>query len=193
VYSQYRIFVAEVASTVNEILVTKHLMSKLKDKPEEKAFLLNRYLEDFRGTVFRQTMFAEFEKKAHELVESGEGVTADELCDVYYKLNQKHFGKTVDVDKEIEVEWARIPHFYTDFYVYKYATGFSAATAIAHAILTEGEPAVARYKEFLSSGGSDYPIELLKKAGVDLSKPKPVSDAMKEFKAALDELKEILN
>lgn len=193
VYSQYRIFVAEVASTVNEILVTKYLMSRLEDKSDEKAFLLNRYLEDFRGTVFRQTMFAEFEKIAHDLVESGEGVTANELCDVYYKLNQKYFGKTVYVDKEIEVEWARIPHFYTDFYVYKYATGFSAATAIAHAILTEGEPAIARYKEFLSSGGSDYPIELLKKAGVDLSTPKPVSDAMKEFKAALDELKDILD
>ncbi|PYG85012.1 oligoendopeptidase F [Ruminiclostridium sufflavum DSM 19573] len=191
VYSEYKIFVAEVASTVNESLLMRYLLPRAKSK-QEKAYLLNHYLEEFRGTVFRQTMFAEFEKTIHEKVEQGEALNAQELCDIYYGLNKKYFGAAVEVDEDIAMEWSRIPHFYSSFYVYKYATGFSAATAIAEKILTEGEPAVNKYLEFLKSGGSNYPIELLKIAGVDLSSPQPVQDALNVFEKTLDELEELL-
>lgn len=191
VYSGYRIFVAEVASTVNESLLIKYLLDNTTDK-KEKAYLLNHYLEQFRGTVFRQVMFAEFEKIIHEKIESGEALTTDSLCEIYFGLNEKFFGREVVLDKDIEMEWSRIPHFYSSFYVYKYATGFAAATAITNAILTEGKPAVDRYMEFLKSGSSDYPLELLKKAGVDLSTPKPVEECLKVFGSILDELEKLL-
>ncbi len=191
IYSEYKIFVAEVASTVNESLLMRYLLPRANSK-QEKAYLLNHYLEEFRGTVFRQTMFAEFEKTIHEKVEQGEALNAQELCDIYYKLNNKYFGETVNVDEDISMEWSRIPHFYSSFYVYKYATGFSAATAIAEKILTEGKPAVDKYLEFLKSGGSNYPIELLKIAGVDLSSPQPIQDALDVFEKTLNELEELL-
>lgn len=191
IYSQYKIFVAEVASTVNESLLMKHLLKSTSDR-KEKAYLLNHYLEEFRGTIFRQVMFAEFEKIIHEKMEQGEAVTAQTLCTVYRELNARYFGSEVVVDGEIDIEWARIPHFYTSFYVYKYATGFSAATSLANGILNEGQSAVDRYIEFLKSGCSDYPIEILKKAGVDLSTPKPVQDALNYFGEVLRELEELV-
>ena len=189
--SDYKIFVAEVASTVNETLLMKYMLENSKDKAE-KAYLLNHYLEEFRGTVFRQVMFAEFEKITHAKIEAGDALTVDSLCGIYRDLNLKYFGSEVEVDSEIDMEWARIPHFYNSFYVYKYATGFSAATAIAQQILDEGEPAVQRYMNFLSSGGSDYPLELLKKAGVDLSTPKPVQDALNVFESILGQLESLI-
>jgi oligoendopeptidase F len=187
IYSEYKIFVAEVASTVNESLLINYLLADTTDK-KQKAYLLNHYLEEFRGTLFRQTMFAEFEKITHGLVESGQALTAEEFCRIYRDLNEKYFGSEVVIDEEIDMEWARIPHFYNSFYVYKYATGISAAASLSQQILKEGTPAVERYTEFLRSGGSDYPLELLKKAGVDLSGPKPVEDALKVFESILDEL-----
>ncbi|HHV58716.1 MAG TPA: oligoendopeptidase F [Clostridiaceae bacterium] len=191
IYSEYKIFVAEVASTVNESLLMAHLMKKSTDK-KEKAYLLNHYLEEFRGTVFRQVMFAEFEMIIHEKMEKGEALTVDSLCKIYYELNKKYFGTGITVDEDISFEWARIPHFYRSFYVYKYATGFSAATSLSRQILNEGEPAVERYKSFLRSGCSDYPLELLKKAGVDLTTPKPIEDALQVFAETLDELEKII-
>lgn len=191
IYSEYRIFVAEVASTVNESLLMQYMLNNTNDK-KEKAYLLNHFLEEFRGTLFRQVMFAEFEKITHSKVESGEALTADEFCSIYRGLNLKYFGKEVNVDSDIDMEWARIPHFYSSFYVYKYATGLSAAVSLSQQILKEGKPAVDRYVNFLSSGGSDYPIELLKKAGVDLSTPKPVEDALKVFSSVLDELEKLI-
>lgn len=191
VYSEYKIFVAEVASTVNESLLMRYLLPRASSK-QEKAYLLNHYLEEFRGTVFRQVMFAEFEKMIHEKVEQGDALNAQELSDMYYGLNKKYFGETVNVDEDIAMEWSRIPHFYSSFYVYKYATGFSAATAIAEKILTEGKPAVDKYLEFLKSGGSNYPLELLKIADVDLSTPQPIQDALDVFEKTLDELEELL-
>jgi oligoendopeptidase F len=191
IYSQYKIFVAEVASTVNESLLMKYLLQNTTDR-NEKAYLLNHYLEEFRGTIFRQVMFAEFEKIIHEKMEQGEAITAQAFCSVYRDLNIKYFGSEVVVDQDIDMEWARIPHFYTSFYVYKYATGFSAATSLSHQILSEGKPAVDRYIEFLKSGSSDYPIEILKKAGVDLSTSKPVQDALNYFGEVLKELEALL-
>lgn len=191
IYSEYKIFVAEVASTVNENLLMKHMLDKAQSK-EEKAYLLNHYLEEFRGTVFRQVMFAEFEKLIHAKIEQGEALTTEDLCSIYRGLNLKYFGSEVVVDEDIDMEWSRIPHFYNSFYVYKYATGFSAASSISQAILNEGKPAVDRYINFLSSGGSDYPLELLKKAGVDLYSPKPVQDALNVFEGILSELETLL-
>lgn len=191
IYSEYKIFVAEVASTVNENLLMKYLLGKTESK-QEKAYLLNHYLEEFRGTVFRQVMFAEFEKIIHAKTEAGEALTADSLCEIYLNLNKKYYGDEVVYDDEIAMEWSRIPHFYSSFYVYKYATGFSAAASLSKQILEEGKPAVDRYIDFLKSGGSDYPIELLKKAGVDLSTPKPVQDALDIFAEIVSELEELL-
>ncbi len=191
VYSEYKIFVAEVASTVNESLLMRYLLPRASSK-QEKAYLLNHYLEEFRGTVFRQVMFAEYEKIIHEKVEQGEALNAQELSDIYYGLNKKYFGEAVTVDEDIAMEWSRIPHFYSSFYVYKYATGFSSPTAIAEKILTEGKPAVDKYLQFLKSGGSNYPLELLKIAGVDLSTPQPIQDALNVFEKTLDELEELL-
>ncbi|MDD5602935.1 MAG: oligoendopeptidase F [Eubacteriales bacterium] len=190
--SEYRIFVAEVASTVNEILLMRHMLGKTKDRAE-KAYLLNHYLEEFRGTVFRQVMFAEFEKEIHARAESGEALTVDSLNSIYFNLNKKYYAPATDLDDEIKIEWARIPHFYNSFYVYKYATGFSAAVALSSMILGEGDPAVKRYLNFLASGSSDYPVELLKKAGVDLSSPSPVLAALKVFEEILDQLEELIH
>jgi oligoendopeptidase F len=192
VYSGYKIFVAEVASTVNESLLMHHLLETTQNK-EERAFLLNHYLEEFRGTMFRQVMFAEFEKIIHEKAEKGESITTSELCTLYKGLNDKFFGEEVILDDLIAMEWARIPHFYTSFYVYKYATGFSSAVSLSSQILREGEPAVERYLNFLKSGSSDYPLELLKKAGVDLTTPQPVQDALDVFGKTVDELEAVLS
>lgn len=191
IYSGYKIFVAEVASTVNESLLIHYMLQNTGDK-KEKAYLLNHYLEEFRGTLFRQTMFAEFEKIAHSMIESGEALTSQEFCRIYRGLNEKYFEPEVTIDNEIDMEWSRIPHFYSSFYVYKYATGISAAASLSQQILIEGNPAVERYMNFLKSGGSDYPLELLKKAGVDLSEPKPVEDAIKVFESILGELEKLL-
>lgn len=190
-YAGYKIFVAEVASTLNESLVIQHLINTTKDN-KMKAYLLNHYLEQFRGTVFRQTMFAEFEKMTHTALESNKALTAEYLSQIYRDLNHKYYGAEVKIDEEIAIEWARIPHFYNAFYVYKYATGFSAATALAHQILKEGSPAVERYMTFLASGGSDYPINLLRKAGVDMEKPEPVRQALEVFTALLNQLEKLL-
>lgn len=186
----YKIFVAEVASTCNESLLIHHLIANT-DSKTEKAYLINHFLEQFRTTLFRQTMFAEFEKLIHEMVDSGMTLNQEILCETYYKLNQKYFGDKIVIDKEIEMEWARIPHFYTAFYVYQYATGFSAAIALSKRILEFGESAVEDYKKFLKSGSSDYPIELLKIAGVDMSSREPVEAAMKVFGELLEEFEKL--
>lgn len=189
--AQYRIFVAEVASTVNEVLLLKYMLKNTEDE-KTRAYLLNHFLEQFRTTLFRQTMFAEFERESHRMAENGESLTVESLNKVYGDLNRKYYSSAVDTDKYIETEWARIPHFYRAFYVYQYATGFSSAVAIADMILKEGAPAVERYIKFLSSGGSDFPVELLKIAGVDLSKPDAVVSGMKVFEDTLNEFERIM-
>lgn len=191
VYGSHSIFTAEVASTVNEALLMRQLLEEAGSK-EEKAYLLNLYLEEFRTTLFRQTMFAEFELATHAAVESGETLTADWLSDAYGKLNGAYHGTAMEQDRLIALEWARIPHFYNAFYVYKYATGYSAATALSGAILQRGEDAAKPYIDFLRSGESDYPIELLKKAGVDMSRPGPVRDALATFRWLLEELEKLV-
>lgn len=188
----YKIFVAEVASTCNESLLIQHLL-KITEDEEEKAYLINHFLEQFKGTLYRQTMFAEFEKIAHSMVQNGEGVTADRLCEIYYNLNKKYFGDDIVIDKEIELEWARIPHFYNPFYVYQYATGLSAAIALSKRIIEEGKPAVEDYMKFLKGGSSQDPIELLKIAGVDMTSAKPIETALELFGNLLDELQKITN
>ena len=186
--ADYRIFVAEVASTVNEVLLIRYLLSTEKDK-KLKKYLLSYLLEMIRTTLFRQTQFAEFEQFAHETVEKGEPLTKENLSEEYLRLNKKYYGKAVVSDGNIKYEWARIPHFYRAFYVYKYATGIISALAIAERILTEGQSAVDDYFKFLSSGGSDGPCELLKIAGVDLTTDKPFTSAFKVFKDTLEEFK----
>lgn len=190
-YSDYKIFVAEVASTLNELLLINYLLENSKSK-DETIYLLNYYLEQFRTTVYRQTMFAEFEKIVHERVENGEPLTADEFTDIYYKLNEKYYGKSAIVDKQIGIEWARIPHFYSNFYVYKYATGFSAASALSQQILSEGSTAVDRYINFLKSGGSEYPLEQLKSAGVDMMKKESIEEALNVFAELVNKLEKEL-
>jgi len=190
IYAGYKIFVAEVASTCNEALLIHHLIETAKT-PKRKAYLINYFLEQFRTTLFRQTMFAEFEKMAHGLQEQGETLTADRLCEIYYELNRQYFGEEMVVDREIELEWARIPHFYTPFYVYQYATGFSAAIALAKRILELGEPAVKEYKSFLKGGSSKYPLDLLRMAGVDMERKEPVEDALRVFVQYLDEMEKL--
>ena len=186
----YRIFVAEVASTCNESLLIHHLIKKTTDK-KEKAYLINYFLEQFRGTLFRQTMFAEFEKITHDIVEKGEILTEENLCKLYYELNQKYFGEGMTIDKDIAIEWARIPHFYNAFYVYQYATGFSAAIALSKKIMEKGEPAVRSYLEFIKGGNSKDPIDLLKVAGVDMSSSEPIKAAMETFKDLLEEFSQL--
>lgn len=186
-YSSYKIFVAEVASTLNEQLLINYLLENSNSK-EERIYLLNYYLEQFRTTVYRQTMFGEFEKLTHEKVESGEPLTAEEFTSIYYDLNKKYYGSSVKVDEQIGLEWARIPHFYSNFYVYKYATGFSAASALSQQILKEGQVAVDRYLGFLKSGGSEYPLKQLKDAGVDMEKKEAVEEALKVFSDLVDKL-----
>lgn len=184
--AQYKIFVAEVASTVNEVLLLKYLLNNTEDK-KMKAYLLNHFLDQFRTTLFRQTMFAEFEWETHKKAENGEPLTVNVLNKIYGDLNRAYYGEAVETDKFIEAEWSRIPHFYRAYYVYQYATGFSSAVAIADMILNEGKPAVERYKKFLSSGGSDFPVELLKITGVDLTKPDTIVSALKVFESTLQE------
>ncbi|WP_019122393.1 oligoendopeptidase F [Brevibacillus massiliensis] len=189
-YADYRIFVAEVASTCNEALLMHHLLATTSDKAT-RMYLINYYMEQFRGTLYRQTMFAEFEKAIHAKVEAGEALTADSLNQLYRQLNVEYYGPDMVVDEQIDLEWARIPHFYNNFYVYKYATGFSAATSLSRQILEEGQPAVERYLGFLKSGGSDYPLELLKRAGVDMTSSEPISEALAVFKELLEQMEEL--
>lgn len=187
VYSNYVIFVAEVASTCNEALLMEYLLKNTEDK-NEKAYLINYFLEQFRTTLYRQTMFAEFELKINEKVANGESLTAEELNAMYRQLNKEYFGDDIVVDDEIDLEWARIPHFYYDYYVYQYATGYSAAIALSRRILNEGESAVKDYLNFLSGGCSTDPISLLKGAGVDMTTSKPISEALNLFGDLIKEL-----
>lgn len=188
--SDYTIFVAEVASTLNEALLAHHLLASTTDKAMRR-YIINHQLENIRQTLYRQTMFAEFEMIAHRRAEAGEVLTPDLLCEIHRELNQKYYGAVVEMDDQIPVEWMRIPHFYNSFYVYQYATGVSAAIALARQILTEGEPAVSRYLGFLSAGGSDYSINILKAAGVDLSSPKPIELALDAFEDYLVEFEKL--
>jgi oligoendopeptidase F len=191
VYANYTLFVAEVASTLNEELLSDYLLNSSDDRAVKLA-VVNHSLEQFRTTLYRQTMFAEFEKIAHEKAESGEALTADKLSEIHFELNKKYHGTGVNVDNEIAIEWARIPHFYRSFYVYKYSTGMSAAVALSQQILTEGQPAVDRYLQFLSRGSSMYSIDLLRDAGVDMSTPEPVLSALDGFERRLDEMEQLL-
>ena len=184
----YRILVAEVASTVNEVLLTKYLL-KVEQDPKRRAYLLNHFLEGFRTTVYRQTLFAEFERKAHELYQQGEPLTAEVLSGIYRELNDLYYAGAVNNPLQ-DVEWARVPHFYTAFYVYQYATGFCSAVAIANDILSNGD--ASQYLKFLTTGGSMYPIDELKIAGVDLTKPETVQNALEVFQTSLDELEQML-
>lgn len=190
-YGNYSIFVAEVASTTNEALLSDYLLNNLTDE-KERLYILNYFLEGFRATVFRQTMFAEFEHDIHVRAQNGEALTAEKLTEIYYDLNKKYFGTDIVIDEEIGLEWARIPHFYMNYYVYQYATGYSAATSLSNQILTEGEPAVKRYKDYLKAGSSDYPIEVLKQAGVDMTSKQPIIDALQVFEKRLTEMEDIL-
>ena len=186
IYAGYKIFVAEVASTCNEALLIRHLLNRTEET-QEKRYLINHFLESFRGTLFRQTMFAEFEAASHRKAQEGETLTASALGELYHKLNEDYFGPEMVVDPEIDYEWERIPHFYTPFYVYQYATGFSAAVAISSRILSGDETALAGYKKFLQGGCSLPPIDLLKLCGVDMSTTKPVDEALKVFGELLEE------
>ena len=190
--SDYTIFLAEIASTVNEVLLLKHLYKKSEDK-NLKKYLLNYYMDMIRATLFRQTQFAEFEQIAHAKAESGEALTKENLNEIYYRLNKDYYGDGIVHDEQIAYEWARIPHFYNSFYVYKYATGITSAISIAKRILTEGEPAVQDYFRFLSSGGCEDPVSILQKAGVDLTKKAPFEAAMQEFADTLNEFKSLLD
>ena len=190
--SQYKIFVAEVASTVNEVLLLKYLKNTTTDI-NLKKYLLSYYMDMIRTTLFRQTQFAEFEERAHAMAEAGEPLNKDNLSELYYGLNKKYYGDAVEHDKEIEIEWARVPHFYNSFYVYKYATGITSAITIANKILAEGESAIKNYFAFLSSGCKTDPVSLLKIAGADLTKDEPFDLAMKEFAAALEEYEALMN
>ena len=188
--ASYKIFVAEVASTVNEVLLLKHLL-KTTDDVKLKKYLLSYYMDTLKGTLFRQTQFAEFEYLSHDMAEKGQPLTKDALCQAYLELNKKYYGPAVESDPEIAYEWARIPHLYRRFYVYKYATGIVSAVSIAERILKEGQTAGDDYFRFLSSGGSDSPVELLKLAGVDLTKPDAFEACMASFKAALEEFEQL--
>ena len=193
-YAGYTLFVAEVASTVNENLLIENLLAKTED-PRKRLVLINQYLENFKGTVYRQTMFAEFEMEAHAMAERGEALDPATLNQLYLGLIRKYFGPELTVDEEVQYEWARIPHFYRPFYVYVYATGYSSAVAISEMIRRDQENA-ERYLEFLSMGGSQYPLEELKHAGVDLLTAEPIDLALNKFGALLDEaekLAEVLN
>ncbi|MGM0548142.1 MAG: oligoendopeptidase F [Bacillota bacterium] len=190
-YADYKIFVAEVASTLNENLLLDYMLENAQTK-EEKLYLLNYFLEGFRGTVYRQTMFAEFEKMIHQNVENGKSLTSQSLKTMYRKLNKKYFGKALVIDQELDYEWARIPHFYYNFYVYKYATGYSAAAALAEKIKNQGPEAAANYLEFLKAGGSDYPLNILKKAGVNMEKPAVIENSTAKFKKYLKQLQDLI-
>ncbi len=189
-YGDYKIFVAEVASTVNENLLIEQLLAQ-DLTPETRLYLLNQYLENFKGTVYRQTMFAEFEKLAHEAQERGDALSGESLCQIYEQLVRDYFGDALTVDEEVRYEWARIPHFYRSFYVYKYATSYAAAVALSDAILTEGGKAVAPYLKFLSMGGSADPLDELKVAGVDMTTSEPIDRALDKFARILDETEKV--
>lgn len=191
IYAGYVLFVAEVASTCNEALLMRYLLDHTTDK-RERAVLINYFLEQFRTTLYRQTMFAEFELKTHRLAEAGEALTAQRFCEIYHDLNKLYYGDNVVADEEIAMEWARIPHFYRRFYVYQYATGFSAAMALSQRILSGGSKAVEQYLKFLSGGCSTDPISLLKTAGVDMSTPVPVNEALALFGELIGELEDLL-
>ncbi len=191
VYSEYTLFVAEVASTLNEEMLIHHLLETTESR-DVKLAVVNYSLEQFRTTLFRQTMFAEYEKIAHERAEAGEALTADLLSQIHYDLNKLYHGKGIVVDEDVAIEWARIPHFYRSFYVYKYSTGISAAVALSQQIINEGQPAVDRYLGFLSKGGSDYSINLLRDAGVDMTSPQPVRQALHMFGKRLDQMETLL-
>lgn len=192
VYGDYSIFVAEVASTCNEELLNDYLLKTIDD-PKTRIYILNHWLEGFRGTIVRQTMFAEFEHIIHNLDQNGEALTAERMSKVYYDLNKKYFGEDMVVDEEIGLEWARIPHFYYNYYVYQYATGKSAAIALSSQILSEGNTAVERYiNKFLKAGCSDYPINVLKAAGVDMESATPIEEAFKVFESNLNQLEKLL-
>lgn len=190
--ADYTIFSAEVASTTNEELLLEHLLSQTQDK-NKRIYLLNQRLERIRSTVYRQVMFASFERLVHQRAEEGKSTTAEDLSKIWHDLNVRYFGPTMNIDPLIDMEWARIPHFYSPFYVYQYATGYAAAASLAQGILKEGTPAQKRYLNFLSSGGSDYSIDLLRKAGVDLSTEKPLLDVIELFNRTLDEMEKLLN
>jgi oligoendopeptidase F len=190
-YAHYTLFVAEVASTLNEALLTHYLLQTASD-PALRLYVVNHALESFRTTLYRQTLFAEFERDIHARAEAGEALTPESLSALFKRLNDTYYGPEVTVDDLIEIEWARIPHFYSSFYVYQYATGISASAALASQIISEGEPAVRRYKRFLSSGDSDYSINLLRDAGVDLSTPQPIQAALDSFGHYLDQLETLL-
>jgi oligoendopeptidase F len=189
--SDYRIFVAEVASTVNEVLLLKYMLKEAKDI-NLKKYLLNYYLDTIRATLHRQTMFAEFEFKAHDMVEKGEPLTKENLCELYGEIGKEYYGDAIEHDFNISTEWCRIPHFYSAFYVYKYSTGIITAMNIANKILKEGEPAVKNYFKFLSGGSSTDPVSLLKLAGVDLTKEEPFNFAMQEFENTLNEFEKLM-
>ena len=190
IYSDYVIFVAEVASTCNEALLMEHLLGKTTDR-KERAYLINHFLEQFKGTLYRQTMFAEFELEMAQLNAQGTALTAETLCARYRALNERYFGPEMVLDPQIDLEWARIPHFYYNYYVFQYATGYAAAMALSRRILREGEPAVRDYLGFLSGGCSQDPIDLLKGAGVDMTTAKPVEDALEIFGQLLDEMEQL--
>ena len=189
--AHYVIFVAEVASTCNEALLMEYLLGKTTDK-KERIYLINHFLEQFKGTLYRQTMFAEFELNIGKMVAQGQTLTADVLCAEYRRLNEQYFGPDMVVDDQIALEWARIPHFYYNYYVFQYATGYSAAIALSRRILKEGEPAVKDYLNFLSGGCSKSPIDLLKGAGVDMTSPAPVEAALSLFGELLDEMESLI-
>lgn len=191
VYADYVIFVAEVASTCNEVLLMRHLLAKTTDR-KERAYLINHFLEQFRGTLYRQTMFAEFERDISAAAESGTKLTSEFLSDAYYRLNKKYFGEDIVVDDDIALEWSRIPHFFYNFYVFQYATGFSAAVALANRILNEGQSAVDAYLGFLSAGHSKDPIAILRDAGIDMASPQPISDALALFSELLTEMEALM-
>ena len=187
IYADYVLFCAEVASITNECILMDYLIKKEEDKIK-KLYLINEQLESIRTTVFRQTMFAEFELITHEKIEAGEALSSDDLCSIYHDLNVKYFGKDMVVDSEVDMEWSRIPHFYRDFYVYQYVTGFAAANSFSQMIINGGAQEVERFKGFLKAGSSDYPINILKNAGVDMTIPKPLEDTIKRFDMLLDML-----
>ena len=191
VYGDYSIFLAEIASTTNENILTEYLLETEKD-PKVRAYILNHYLDGFKGTIFRQTQFAEFEHFIHTEDAKGTPLTSEYLNDYYGDLNAKYYGPDVTKDEEIKLEWARIPHFYYNYYVYQYATGFSAASALAKKILTKEEGALEHYLNYLKAGNSDYPIEVMKKAGVDMTKADYIEDAMKMFEERLSELETLV-
>lgn len=191
VYGRYGIFLAEIASTFNEALLNHYLLENETD-PAKRLYLINHYLETFKGTIFRQTMFAEFERDIYARVEEGQGLTSEWLSEAYGKINEVYFSGMVEVDEEIKHEWSRIPHFYYDFYVFQYATGLSAATSFAKRVLDGEEGALEGYLGFLSAGSSDYPVEILKKAGLDMSSPVPVQEALEVFSSLVDEFEQLL-